>query len=79
MSPDRNRLHVAIQKSGRLSEDSLDLLRGAGIRLSLGGKSSLSARADNFPLDLMLVRDEGRNIVVADQHEVERKIVRPSR
>ena len=38
MSPDRNRLHLAIQKSGRLSEDSLALLRGAGIRLSRGGK-----------------------------------------
>ena len=66
MSPDRNRLHLAIQKSGRLSENSLDLLRGAGIRLSLGGKSSLSARADNFPLDLMLVRDDDIPTFVAD-------------
>jgi ATP phosphoribosyltransferase len=66
MSPDRNRLHLAIQKSGRLSEDSLALLRGAGIRLSRGGKSSLSARADNFPLDLMLVRDDDIPTFVAD-------------
>ena len=66
MSPDRNRLHLAIQKSGRLSEDSLSLLRGAGIRLSRGGKSSLSARADNFPLDLMLVRDDDIPTFVAD-------------
>jgi ATP phosphoribosyltransferase len=66
MSPDRNRLHLAVQKSGRLSEDSLELLRGAGIRLSRGGKSSLSARADNFPLDLMLVRDDDIPTFVAD-------------
>lgn len=66
MSPDTNRLHLAIQKSGRLSEDSLALLRGAGIRLSRGGKSSLSARADNFPLDLMLVRDDDIPTFVAD-------------
>ena len=66
MSPDRNRLHLAIQKSGRLSEDSFALLRGAGIRLSRGGTSSLSARADNFPLDLMLVRDDDIPTFVAD-------------
>ena len=66
MSPDRNRLHLAVQKSGRLSEDSLALLRGAGIRLSRGGKSSLTARADNFPLDLMLVRDDDIPTFVAD-------------
>lgn len=66
MSPDRNRLHLAIQKSGRLNEDSLALLRGAGIRLSRGGKSALSARADNFPLDLMLVRDDDIPTFVAD-------------
>lgn len=66
MSPDRNRLHLAVQKSGRLSEDSLALLRGAGIRLSRGGKSALSARADNFPLDLMLVRDDDIPTFVAD-------------
>lgn len=66
MITDRNRLHLAIQKSGRLNDDSLALLRDAGIRLSRGGKSSLSARADNFPLDLMLVRDDDISTFVAD-------------
>ena len=66
MSPDRNRLHLAIQKSGRLSEDSLALLKSAGLRLSRGGKSALSARAENFPLDLMLVRDDDIPTFVAD-------------
>lgn len=62
----RDRLHLAVQKSGRLSDDSLDLLRGAGLRLSRGAKSSLSARAENFPLDLMLVRDDDIPTFVAD-------------
>lgn len=66
MSPDRNRLHLAIQKSGRLSEESLALLKSAGLRLSRGGKSALSARAENFPLDLMLVRDDDIPTFVAD-------------
>ncbi len=66
MSPDRSRIHLAIQKSGRLSDESLALLKGAGLRLSRGGKSSLSARAENFPLDLMLVRDDDIPTFVAD-------------
>ena len=66
MSPDRSRIHLAIQKSGRLSDESLALLKGAGLRLSRGGASSLSARAENFPLDLMLVRDDDIPTFVAD-------------
>lgn len=66
MSPDRSRIHLAIQKSGRLSDESLALLKGAGLRLSRGGKSSLSARAENFPMDLMLVRDDDIPTFVAD-------------
>ena len=66
MSPDRNRLHLAIQKSGRLSEQSRDLLKGAGLKLSQSGKNQLAARAENFPLDLMLVRDDDIPTFVAD-------------
>lgn len=58
MSPDRTRLHIAVQKSGRLSEQSLALLKGSGLKLSQGGKNRLSARAENFPLDIMFVRDD---------------------
>ena len=58
MSPDRTRLHIAVQKSGRLSEQSLALLAGCGLRISQGGKNRLSARAENFPLDIMFVRDD---------------------
>ena len=66
MSPDRNRLHLAIQKSGRLSDQSLDLLKDAGLRLSQGGRNRLTARADNFPLDIMFVRDDDIPTFVAD-------------
>lgn len=66
MSPDRNRLHMAIQKSGRLSDQSRQLLKDAGLRLAQGGKANLSARAENFPLDLMFVRDDDIPTFVAD-------------
>lgn len=66
MSPDRSRLHIAIQKSGRLSDQSRQLLKDAGLKISEGGKNHLTARADNFPLDLMFVRDDDIPTFVAD-------------
>ena len=66
MSPDRSRLHIAIQKSGRLSERSRNLLRDAGLRISDAGKNPLTARAENFPLDLMYVRDDDIPTFVGD-------------
>ena len=66
MSPDRNRLHIAVQKSGRLSEQSLALLKSSGLRLSQGDKQRLSARAENFPLDIMFVRDDDIPTFVAE-------------
>lgn len=65
MLVDRSRLHIALQKSGRLSELSRDLLREAGLRIE-GGKNSLSARAANFPADLMFVRDDDIPTFVSD-------------
>ncbi|MEO7787578.1 MAG: ATP phosphoribosyltransferase [Sphingomicrobium sp.] len=62
---DRSRLHIAIQKSGRLSDQSRDLLKGAGLRVQ-GAKNALTARAENFPLDLMFVRDDDIPTFVAD-------------
>ena len=44
MSPDRNRLHIAIQKSGRLSDLSRQLLKDSGLRISEGGRT-ISPRA----------------------------------
>jgi ATP phosphoribosyltransferase len=62
---DRTRLHIAIQKSGRLSDQSRDLLKGAGLRVQ-GAKNALTARAENFPLDLMFVRDDDIPTFVGD-------------
>ncbi|WP_294173787.1 ATP phosphoribosyltransferase [uncultured Sphingomonas sp.] len=66
MSRDGDRLHLAVQKSGRLSEQSRQLLKDAGLKLLQGGRNELAARAENFPLDLMLVRDDDIPTFVAD-------------
>lgn len=60
-----DRLHLAIQKSGRLSEFSRDLLRDAGLRIQRG-KNDLTARVENFPIDLMFVRDDDIPTFVSD-------------
>jgi ATP phosphoribosyltransferase len=65
MPVDRSRLHIAVQRSGRLSDSSTELLREAGLRLE-SGKNSLTARALNFPADLMFVRDDDIPTFVSD-------------
>ena len=50
------KLRIAIQKSGRLSEKSLNLLADCGIRVNNGGK--LKADAANFPLEVLFLRDD---------------------
>ena len=65
MSVDRTRLHIALQRSGRLSDLSRDLLREAGLKIE-SGKNSLTARAANFPADLMFVRDDDIPTFVSD-------------
>lgn len=52
-----NRIRIAIQKSGRLSEESLRLLTCCGISVKQR-KEQLFCHSDNFPLDLLLVRDD---------------------
>jgi ATP phosphoribosyltransferase len=56
---------MAIQKSGRLSDYSRDLLRKAGLRIQ-HGKNDLAARVENFPIDLMFVRDDDIPTFVSD-------------
>ncbi len=51
------RLKIAIQKSGRLAEQSLKLLEKSGITLAKS-RDQLLCRAENFPLDIFLVRDD---------------------
>ena len=65
MLVDETRLHVAIQKSGRLSDFSLGLLRDCGLRIQ-SGRNALTARVENFPADLMLVRDDDIPTFVGD-------------
>ena len=65
MFVDEGRLHIAIQKSGRLSDYSRGLLRDAGLRIQ-NGKNDLTARVENFPADLMFVRDDDIPTFVSD-------------
>lgn len=51
------KLSIAIQKSGRLSEKSMALLRECGISLS-NGAGRLKAGASNFPLEVLFLRDD---------------------
>lgn len=65
MFVDSQRLHIAVQKSGRLADYSRGLLRDAGLKIQ-NGKNSLTARVDNLPIDLMFVRDDDIPTFVAD-------------
>ncbi len=51
------KLTIAIQKSGRLHEDSLRLLKECGIDISNGG-NKLKSTAANFPLEVFFLRDD---------------------
>jgi ATP phosphoribosyltransferase len=51
------KLKLAIQKSGRLHEDSLRLLKECGIDISNGG-NKLKTVAANFPLEVYFLRDD---------------------
>jgi ATP phosphoribosyltransferase len=51
------RLRIAIQKSGRLTDNSLDLLARCGLRFSRA-RDQLVCFGENLPLDILLVRDD---------------------
>jgi ATP phosphoribosyltransferase len=52
-----SRLKIAIQKKGRLSDKSIELLKACGINIS-NGTSKLIAEASNFPIDVLFLRDD---------------------
>jgi ATP phosphoribosyltransferase len=54
---DELRLKLAVQKSGRLTDPSLDLLARCGLKLSRG-KDQLVGYGENMPLDVLFVRDD---------------------
>ena len=51
------KLKLAIQKSGRLNEDSMRLLKECGIDIG-NGVNKLKAEATNFPIELFFLRDD---------------------
>ncbi len=59
------RLKLAVQKSGRLTDPSLDLLARCGLKLSRG-KDQLFGFGENLPLDVLFVRDDDIPDLVAE-------------
>ncbi len=58
-------LKIAVQKSGRLSEDSVKLLKTCGIKLA-NGLGKLRSEAQNFPLEIFFLRDDDIPQYIAD-------------
>ena len=58
-------LKIAIQKSGRLSDASKNLLKECGIKIS-NGKNQLVALSRNFPIEILYLRDDDIPNYVAD-------------
>jgi ATP phosphoribosyltransferase len=86
MSKSNIKLKIAIQKSGRLNEDSIKLLKDCGISID-NGKDQLKAIARDFPLEILYLRNSdipqyledgvvdiaiiGENLLLEKQKEVE--------
>ncbi|PWL29644.1 MAG: ATP phosphoribosyltransferase [Fluviicola sp. XM-24bin1] len=51
-----SKLKIAIQKSGRLNEDSLKLLKSCGIKID-NGRDQLKVPATNFPMEVFFLRN----------------------
>jgi len=81
-----SKLKIAVQKSGRLNEDSINLLINCGIHID-NGKDQLKASATNFPLEVLYLRNGdipqyvedgvadlaivGENLLVESQNKIE--------
>jgi ATP phosphoribosyltransferase len=59
------KLKIAVQKSGRLSEDSTNLLRRCGVKFN-NGLGKLKSEAENFPAEIYFLRDDDIPEYVAD-------------
>ena len=57
MDTSEQRIKVALQKSGRLTDQSIDLLKRCGLKFSQS-KDQLFCYGENMPIDLLLVRDD---------------------
>jgi ATP phosphoribosyltransferase len=60
------KLKIAIQKEGRLSEKSLELIEESGIRHNQDSKRKLISLGDNFPIEILYLRDDDIPQYVAD-------------
>ena len=58
-------LRIAVQSKGRLYEDTMNLLKEAGIKVS-STKRTLLVQASNFPLEVLYLRDDDIPQTVAD-------------
>jgi ATP phosphoribosyltransferase len=81
-----SRLKIAIQKSGRLNEESLQLLKNCGISVN-NGKDQLKVSVSNFPIEILYLRNSdipqyiedgvadigiiGENLLIEKEKEVE--------
>ena len=63
---ERSKLKIAIQKSGRLHEDSVRLLKDCGIDIKNGG-NKLKTEAENFPMEIYFLRDDDIPQYVEDE------------
>lgn len=61
-----SRLRIAIQKEGRLSDKSLELINESGIRHNQDSKRKLISLGENFPLEILYLRDDDIPQYVAD-------------
>ncbi len=57
MDSSAQRISIAVQKTGRLTEHSQDLLERCGLKLTKS-KDRLFCHGENMPIDLLLVRDD---------------------
>ncbi len=60
------KLKIAVQKEGRLSEKSLELIREAGVRHNQDSKRKLISLGENFPVEILYLRDDDIPQYVAD-------------
>ncbi|MBS2097175.1 ATP phosphoribosyltransferase [Carboxylicivirga linearis] len=59
------KIRIALQKKGRLNEDSMKLLKEAGIKFN-SGSGKLVASSPNFPIEVLYLRDDDIPQTVAD-------------
>jgi ATP phosphoribosyltransferase len=65
MDTPEQRIKIAVQKTGRLTEHSIDLLERCGLVLTKS-KDQLICYGENMPIDLLLVRDDDIPGLVSD-------------